>query len=102
MHESVVTLQELIDDDQSTSRAISEQLEQAKTQGVILLNTAYLGEQLRMRTTRSSQLGDLIEEYTEANRLGKSAEAAYKLILIQFAAAMIIEAKNAQARNGLD
>ncbi|WP_433513804.1 hypothetical protein ACQP2T_61370 [Nonomuraea sp. CA-143628] len=102
MHESVVTLQELIDDDRSTCRAMNKQLEQATAQGVTLLNTAYLEEQVRMRAKRSDQLDGLIEDYVEADRLGDSAASACKLVMIQLAAARIIETRNAHAGNGLE
>lgn len=97
MHESVVTLHTLIADERETIRAATETLH-AGTHDAALLNHAYVEEQIRMRTKRCDDLDELIRDYLRAPAGG--ADAALKLVLIQYAAATMVEAKRGERPDG--
>lgn len=92
MHESVVTLQTLIADEREAVHVLAETLAHAETHQVALANRASLEEAVRARTKHCDNLDGIIGEYIAAERDGMAANAAYKLVLIQYAAATMVEA----------
>ncbi|MGP4102222.1 hypothetical protein [Nonomuraea sp. KM90] len=98
MHESVVTLQDLVAADRAAIRTMTQALDQAAERGVVLIHHARLEEDIHRRAGRCDSLEELIDEYADAD----AGEAAYKLILIQLSAAMMIETKNLEAALGHD
>jgi hypothetical protein len=95
MHESVVTLQNLIAEDRQTVRALADALDHAKQNDVTLINGARMTEQVRFLTKHCGNLEGLIDEYLAAQRDGRTAEAAYSLVLIQYAAATMVQQREA-------
>jgi hypothetical protein len=92
MHESVVTLQHLLADERDAVRVMAETLAHADTHHVALANRASLEEEIRARTKRCDNLDGLIGDYVAAERDGMAASAAFKLVLVQYAAATMVEA----------
>jgi hypothetical protein len=102
MHESVVTLQHLIAADRAAIHEMTRTLERAAARHLTLINRMHLEDQVHQRTRRCGELEDLVREYTEAQRAGRSADAAATLAMIQLAAATIVETRNLEAAYGLD
>lgn len=91
MHESVVTLQELITHERDAVRALAERLGRAHQHDVTLINHAQ-SEEVRRLTEWCDHLEALISEYDAAAQGGQAADAALKLALIQYAAATMVAA----------
>ncbi|WP_327591337.1 hypothetical protein OHA25_60400 (plasmid) [Nonomuraea sp. NBC_00507] len=102
MHESIVTLQQLIDEDRAAVRAMTEELDRAAASGVTLMNRLYLEVQIHTRSKRAEEHAGLVRDCTDAIERGLSSESARALVLIQFTAATMIEQRNAEAAHGLD
>lgn len=100
MHESVVTLQNLIAEDRETVRTLAEALDHAKQNDVTLINGARVTEQVRFLVKHCGNLEGLIGEYVSAERDGLAAKAAYSLALIQYAAATMVQKKQEAADGG--
>lgn len=92
MHQSVVTLQHLLADERDAVRVMEETLAHAETHHVALANRAWLEEEIRARTKRCDDLDGLIGEYVAAERDGMAADTAFKLVLVQYAAATMVDA----------
>lgn len=101
MHESVVMLQNLIIADRAEIREMTQALEHAAARGATLINRIHLEDQVHRLAKRCEELGKLVGEYAEAKRAGRSVEVAYKLVMIQLAAATIVETRNLEAAYGL-
>ncbi|MFI7470552.1 hypothetical protein [Nonomuraea sp. NPDC049646] len=102
MHESVVTLQHLIAADRAHIHEMTQTLERAAARHTTLINRVHLEDQIHHRTKRCDELEDLVREYVEAQQAGRPAEAAHTLVMIQLAAATIVETRNLEAAYGLD
>ncbi|MGW4412146.1 hypothetical protein ACWEJ6_49680 [Nonomuraea sp. NPDC004702] len=102
MHESVVTLQHLIAADRAGIHELTHTLEHAAARHVPLINRVYLEEQVHLRAKRCEELEELVSEYTKAWEAGCLAEAACSLVMIQLAAATILQARNVGVVYGVD
>ncbi|WP_219506072.1 hypothetical protein [Nonomuraea ceibae] len=91
MHESAVTLQQIIDDDRATARTTLDQLDQAEA------NILFLQQCAHALLKKADEYAALITEYEQAVAAGDRPATARRLVLIQHAAASAIESRNAAA-----